>query len=564
MAIILNDNIDTRASKPTDNRFGPYTTTAAALAGIPNYQRYVGLTVGVGTPIVEYWFDSTLTLVLKTTSGTVTVITPGTGIDVTGTSTNPTISITAPTQLTTNISTDIIADQSSDLKYPSVKATKAYVDDNVAGLLQDQGNFPASPTSPGNYPQPPRGSGTAGAIRKGDLWFISVPGYLNTNAVVIGASVRALVDDATALNDSEWDILDTGLGFIPESVANKVTSGSSITAAPTSESLYPSLKALTEYLSTVIPTTPTLQQVTTAGNITTEIIIVGSFSAGSALTTDYVTVYDSGSGYSTNYGNGYISYGDGVTYEYLYFPRGFGSSAYVPVSVNGVFADSEGNINIPVIPGTVTGSGITNYIPKWSSSSNLTYSQIFDNGTNVGIGTTTPAYTLDVRGSTNFKLTNNPDIAPLTNKLSIRTGVLRLGWDIDPIYGRRYLQFTNENDTLEYFSFTSDTNGNPAFSMNSSTQFSINSGSPLNDGRGVPILTVKTGGNVGIGTTSPDASSLLDMSSASKGFLPPRMTQIQRLAISSPVEGLIVYDTTNSALGVYSGGGWRKLSMEAF
>jgi hypothetical protein len=35
-------------------------------------------------------------------------------------------------------------------------------------------------------------------------------------------------------------------------------------------------------------------------------------------------------------------------------------------------------------------------------------------------------------------------------------------------------------------------------------------------------------GNVGIGTASPNSSALVDMSSTTKGFLPPRMTKVQR------------------------------------
>ena len=46
----------------------------------------------------------------------------------------------------------------------------------------------------------------------------------------------------------------------------------------------------------------------------------------------------------------------------------------------------------------VTGSGSSNYIPKWSSSSNITNSQIYDNGTAVGIGTTGPGTKLHVAG----------------------------------------------------------------------------------------------------------------------------------------------------------------------
>jgi hypothetical protein len=49
--------------------------------------------------------------------------------------------------------------------------------------------------------------------------------------------------------------------------------------------------------------------------------------------------------------------------------------------------------------GKVGGSGTTNYLPKWSGTSALTNSQIFDDGTNVGINTASPAYKLDVNGS---------------------------------------------------------------------------------------------------------------------------------------------------------------------
>ncbi len=65
---------------------------------------------------------------------------------------------------------------------------------------------------------------------------------------------------------------------------------------------------------------------------------------------------------------------------------------------------------------------------------------------------------------------------------------------------------------------------------------------------------------IGVGTNAPHASSKLEISSTNKGFLPPRMTQLQRNAIASPANGLIVYQEDETAgMYLYSGNKWFKL-----
>jgi uncharacterized protein (TIGR02145 family) len=66
--------------------------------------------------------------------------------------------------------------------------------------------------------------------------------------------------------------------------------------------------------------------------------------------------------------------------------------------------------------------------------------------------------------------------------------------------------------------------------------------------------------NVGIGTTTPAGSAVLDINSTTKGFLPPRMTTAQRDAIASPATGLIIFNTTTNSLEIRNSSAWVSLS----
>jgi hypothetical protein len=66
---------------------------------------------------------------------------------------------------------------------------------------------------------------------------------------------------------------------------------------------------------------------------------------------------------------------------------------------------------------------------------------------------------------------------------------------------------------------------------------------------------ITTNAQVGIGTSSPNASAQLDVSSTTKGFLPPRMTTAQRDAITA-TPGLTIYNTTKNSFECYNGSSW--------
>lgn len=75
-----------------------------------------------------------------------------------------------------------------------------------------------------------------------------------------------------------------------------------------------------------------------------------------------------------------------------------------------------------------------------------------------------------------------------------------------------------------------------------------------------PNIVNDASGNVGIGTSSPNASAILDAQSTTKGVRFPNMTTTQKNAVSSPAAGLVVFDTTLAKLCVYSGSAWQTIT----
>lgn len=108
----------------------------------------------------------------------------------------------------------------------ATNAAKAYADGLVVGLWDDRGVYDASVNT---FPAA-GGSGTAGAILKGDIWTISVAGTLGGVAVKIGDTVRALID-TPGQTASNWSILEVGMGYVPANVANPLSQFAATTSA---------------------------------------------------------------------------------------------------------------------------------------------------------------------------------------------------------------------------------------------------------------------------------------------------------------------------------------------
>ncbi len=73
------------------------------------------------------------------------------------------------------------------------------------------------------------------------------------------------------------------------------------------------------------------------------------------------------------------------------------------------------------------------------------------------------------------------------------------------------------------------------------------------------IFNIKSNAQVGIGTITPDASAMLDITSTTQGLLAPRMTTIEKNSITSPANGLLIYDTDLSKFNYYNGSAWTTI-----
>ncbi len=72
---------------------------------------------------------------------------------------------------------------------------------------------------------------------------------------------------------------------------------------------------------------------------------------------------------------------------------------------------------------------------------------------------------------------------------------------------------------------------------------------PSQSGHGINVQADTT-------TTAPDASAILQADSTTQGFLPPRMTDAERDAITTPAKGLMIYDTSNNQMNYWNGTAW--------
>jgi hypothetical protein len=224
------------------------------------------------------------------------------------------------------------------------------------------------------------------------------------------------------------------------------------------------------------------------------------------------------------------------------------------------FSAMIGSLSAPTARLQVVGSGTTStttslLVQNSSTSSSLA---VLDNGA-VGIGLANPSASLHIRGSSTGSATT-----ALLVENSAGTDVLKVQ-DNSVVNARGNLNvlhpsIATRSLTLEWGSiFATDTGSElvvgAVFSVPSSPRILL-AGNTRSSGANTIQLQASLGVSIAASVTNPNASAQLDISSTTKGFLPPRMTTTEKNAIATPAAGLMVYDTTLNQMSYYNGTSW--------
>jgi hypothetical protein len=185
-------------------------------------------------------------------------------------------------------------------------------------------------------------------------------------------------------------------------------------------------------------------------------------------------------------------------------------------------------------------------------------------GGNVGIGTTSPTARLHVQApgalssDIAFRVRNSADTGDIIRAQGDGSVFIGLGagdntLTLNPQSSGSAIVINNGG----YIKF-----GTTVYARGTSSAFSILDNSftsrmNITWGGGTSSFNIQ--GNFVFGAATANASAMLQVDSTTRGFLPPRMTTVQRDAIASPVAGLIVYDTTLNLLHFFNGTIWVSL-----
>jgi uncharacterized protein (TIGR02145 family) len=199
-------------------------------------------------------------------------------------------------------------------------------------------------------------------------------------------------------------------------------------------------------------------------------------------------------------------------------------------NINGVAFDGSGDITVTADAGTLTGTTL---------KSTITGSSLTSVGTLANL-TVTNAIAGSITG--NATTATTAGTASTATKLATARNINGVAFDGS---GDITISASADAGTLTGTTLKSTVTSSSLTSVGTLTNTTVN-------------------GKLVVGAlTAASSSAILEASSTTQGFLPPRMTSIQRDNITSPAQGLLIYCTncdTNGSIQVYNGTSWSSLS----
>lgn len=186
----------------------------------------------------------------------------------------------------------------------------------------------------------------------------------------------------------------------------------------------------------------------------------------------------------------------------------YGGGSFTGTVAYNLAVDASGNV-IETAGGVVDGSGTTNYVPKWSDPNTLTNSLIYDNGTNVAIGTTSPI---------------NTGLTVQTSGATFSTTATKNS----NMYGLTLVSTTNENTMSGvwfgsgggvHWSGIAGSRSNYTVDWSTHLSFYTHIANTVNITEATEKMRITGDGNVGINTTTPQVKLEANLFSGSDSSL---------------------------------------------
>jgi hypothetical protein len=172
----------------------------------------------------------------------------------------------------------------------------------------------------------------------------------------------------------------------------------------------------------------------------------------------------------------------------------------------------------------------------------------------IGGGTTDAGYKLDVNGTTRISGTELRLDNGTTGVINLYSATPEIRFSVGDPTGYRIYRSSTNMIINSGGGIIQQIGGNQAYTLDASNGHIFRTA--LSGGAG--LMRLDTGGSlsIGKGTAAAVSSSIVELSSTTKGFLPPRMTGAQAEAITGPAAGLMVYSTDGSGATITSLGWW--------